>query len=67
MNLGEFVRHKRKSQGWSQKQLASLAGVGLRFINDLEHGKETVQLDKVDLVLKQFGYKVGPMKPTVLS
>ena len=63
MELGEFIRYKRKSHGLSQRELASQAGVGLRFIYDLEQGKETVQLNKVNSVLKQFGYQVGPMKP----
>ena len=46
----------------TQPELAEKAGVGLRFIRDLEQGKETLRLDKVNQVLKLFGYEVGPVE-----
>lgn len=56
--LGEFVRHVRKYQQLTQQQLAAAAGVGLRFIVDLEKGKPTCQLAKVLAVLQMLGIKV---------
>lgn len=44
----------------TQEQLAEKAGVGLRFIRDLEQGKESLRLDKVNQVLALFGYRVAP-------
>ncbi len=60
--LAEFVRRRRKEAGLTQADLAERAGVGLRFIRELERGKATLRLDKVDLVLHLFGYQVGPLQ-----
>jgi y4mF family transcriptional regulator len=62
MNLAYFVKEKRKSVKLTQPELAEKAGVGLRFIRELEQGKETLRLDKVNQVLQLFGYEVGPVK-----
>lgn len=65
MNLAYFVKDKRKSVKLTQPELAQKAGVGLRFIRELEQGKETLRLDKVNQVLQLFGYEVGAIpKPT---
>ncbi len=53
---------KRGSVGLTQPELAEKAGVGLRFIRDLEQGKETLRLDKVNQVLQLFGYEAGPVQ-----
>lgn len=58
--LIEFVKERRKLLGLTQKELAEKAGVGLRFIRDLEQGKESLRLDKVNQVLKLFGYEMVP-------
>lgn len=57
--LPRFVKEKRKSVGLTQEQLALKAGVGLRFVRDLEQGKETLRVDKVNQVLALFGKEVG--------
>ncbi|MFP8489191.1 helix-turn-helix transcriptional regulator [Gracilimonas sp. Q87] len=57
-----FVKTRRNQLGLTQKDLADRAGVGLRFIRDLEQGKESLQLDKVNQVLALFGHKMGPIK-----
>lgn len=59
MTLSEFVKDKRNTAKLTQIELAEKAGVGLRFVRDLEQGKETVRLDKVNQILQLFGYQVG--------
>jgi y4mF family transcriptional regulator len=59
MDLANFVKTKRKSVNLTQPELAEKAGVGLRFIRELEQGKESLRLDKVNQVLQLFGYQVG--------
>ena len=54
-----FVKHKRKELKLTQEDLALNAGVGLRFVRDLEQGKKTLRLDKVNDVLALFGKEVG--------
>ena len=53
--IGTIVRHDRLAQGLRQDQLAAAAGVGLRFLVELERGKQTVRLDKVLAVLDALG------------
>ncbi len=62
MNIASFVKEKRKAVHLTQPELAEKAGVGLRFIRELEQGKQSLRLDKVNQVLALFGYKVGPMQ-----
>ncbi len=57
--IGEFVRKRRKHASLTQKELAELAGVGTRFISDLERGKQTVRLSELDRVLAVFGKCLG--------
>lgn len=62
MLLSEFVKEKRNGAKLTQPELAEKAGVGLRFVRELEQGKTTLRLDKVNQVLQLFGYEVGPIK-----
>lgn len=57
--LARFVKERRKAFGLTQPEMAERAGVGLRFVRDLEQGKKSVRLDKVNEVLWLFGYEVG--------
>ena len=59
-SLSLFIKEKRKSLGLTQEELSFKSGVGLRFIRDLEQGKESVRLDKVNDVLALFGYELSP-------
>lgn len=59
--LSSYVKEMRKQFGLTQVDLAAKAGVGLRFVRELEQGKETLRLDKVNQVLLLFGQKVGPI------
>lgn len=54
MSIAEFVKTRRKKLGMTQVVLADRAGVGLRFVRDLEQGKTTLRLDKVNQVLQMF-------------
>jgi y4mF family transcriptional regulator len=60
--FSRFVKEQRKKLGITQKQLAKKASVGLRFIRDLEQGKKTLRLDKVNQVLELFDHEAGPTR-----
>jgi len=62
MQLNEFVKEKRNAVRLTQPELAEKAGVGLRFVRELEQGKETLRMDKINQVLKLFGYEMGPVE-----
>lgn len=59
--LNQFVKERRKSLGLTQEDLSFKAGVGLRFIRELEQGKESLMIDKVNQVLSLFGHELGPV------
>ena len=63
--IASFVREKRKKLNLTQIELAEKAGVGIRFIRELEQGKETLQLNKVNQVLQLFGHEAGPVKKII--
>ena len=58
-DISSFVRARRRSNRLTQAELAELAGVGTRFVSELERGKPTVRLDSVRAVLGVFGKAVG--------
>lgn len=58
-DIGTLVRAHRKSQSATQAEFASLCGVGVRFISDLENGKPTMELGKVLHVLQCLGLEVS--------
>jgi y4mF family transcriptional regulator len=57
--FSSFIKERRKAVGLTQEELAFKAGVGLRFVRDLEQGKKTLRLDKANQVLWLFGKEVG--------
>lgn len=59
--LIDFVKNRREQLGLTQQELADRAGVGLRFVRDLEQGKKSLRLDKVNQILVLFGHKMGPI------
>lgn len=61
-NLSKYVKDMRRNFNLTQVDLAEKSGVGLRFVRELEQGKETLRLDKVNDVLALFGSQVGPVK-----
>lgn len=58
--LATFVRQRRKEAGLTQAGLADLTGLGLRFIRDLEQGKPSLRMDKVNQLLLFFGHTLTP-------
>lgn len=58
-NLSKQVKALRKRYGLTQEDLSAKAGVGLRFVRDLEQGKTTLRMDKVNCVLNLFGAELG--------
>ena len=62
VTLSEHIKQKRKINGLTQVELAERAGVGLRFVRDIEQGKQTLRIDKVNDVLALFGESLGPVK-----
>ncbi|MBQ7709173.1 MAG: helix-turn-helix transcriptional regulator [Bacteroidales bacterium] len=65
MTLSEHIKQRRKKNGLSQVELARRAGVGLRFVRDMEQGKQTLRMDKVNDVLALFGDCLGPVKKEI--
>ncbi len=59
--LAQYVKEMRKKYHLTQVDLSQKAGVGLRFVRDLEQGKTTLRLDKVNQVLCLFGTECGPV------
>lgn len=61
MSLSLHIKQKRKKYGLTQVELAMRSGVGLRFIRDMEQGKKSLRMDKVNDVLALFGEHLGPV------
>ncbi|MCX6384757.1 MAG: helix-turn-helix domain-containing protein [Actinobacteria bacterium] len=59
--ISESIRAERKAVRLTQKELALKAGVGLRFIRDVEQGKISLRTDTLNKVLKLFGKTLGPV------
>lgn len=57
--LGKFIMEARKKQKLTQEQLAAISGVGIRFIRELEKGKESCHIGKVFSVLQMLGLHIN--------
>ena len=60
--IAEYVKTERKKAGLTQEEFAMRSGLGLRFVRDLEQGKKTVRMDKVNQALAMFGMEAVPGK-----
>lgn len=60
--IAKYVKSMRKQYNLTQLDLSEKAGVGLRFVRDLEQGKNTLRMDKVNQVLSLFGAELVPEK-----
>ena len=58
--IGDYIKQERKRVGLTQEEFAIRSGLGLRFVRELERGKETVRLDKVNQALAMFGKEAVP-------
>lgn len=58
--IAEFIKTNRKAAGLTQEEFALRSGLGLRFIRELEQGKPTVRMDKVNQALSMFGMQAVP-------
>lgn len=58
--IGNYIKEERKKAGLTQEEFAIRSGLGLRFVRELEQGKETVRLDKVNQALAMFGKEAVP-------
>ena len=64
LTLSQTVKALRKEYHLTQEDLAYKSGVGLRFVRNLEQGKPTVRMDKVNQVLELFNLQLGPVPMT---
>jgi len=62
MAINKKIKELRKSANLTQVELSERVGTGLRFIRELERGKRTVRMDKVNQVLEFFGYHIEVIK-----
>ena len=60
--IGKYIKQKRKEAGLTQEEFAIRSGLGLRFVRELEQGKKTVRMDKVNQALSMFGMETVPGK-----
>ena len=60
--IGDYIKEERKKAGLTQEDFAIRSGLGLRFVRELEQGKETVRLDKVNQALAMCGKEAVPGK-----
>ena len=58
--IAEYIKTNRRAAGLTQKEFAVRSGLGLRFIRELEQGKESVRMDKVNVALAMFGMEAVP-------
>lgn len=61
-SIGTYIKTERRKAGLTQEEFALRSGLGLRFVRELEQGKETVRLDKVNQALAMFGMVAVPGK-----
>ena len=61
-NIAKFIKESRRAAGLTQEEFAMRSGLGIRFVRELEQGKETVRMDKVNVALAMFGMEAVPGK-----
>lgn len=58
--IARYVKENRRKLGMTQEEFAIRSGLGLNFVRDLEQGKETVRMDKVNQALAMFSKQAVP-------
>jgi len=61
-DFSQFLKQRRRLLGLTQRELADKSGVGLRFVRDVEQGKQSVRLDKLNQLLGAVGAVAGPVE-----
>lgn len=61
LSIPEYVKEMRRQYSLTQTDLSEKAGVGLRFVRELEQGKQTLRMDKINQVLSLFGAELAPV------
>ena len=64
MTLAKYVKAMRRQYNLTQVELSEKSGVGLRLVRELEQGKQTLRMDKVNQILNLFGCEVGVVPMT---
>lgn len=65
--LAEFVKERRKEVNLTQEEFAERSGVALTVVRKIEQGKTTLNMDKVNLVLRMFGHELAPVSSKNIS
>ena len=65
--LSATLKTLRNEYGLTQEDLALKCGVGLNFVRQLEQGKPTLRMEKVNQVLAMFGYELAPVRSEELK
>ena len=63
--IAKFIKENRKAAGLTQEEFALRSGLGLRFVRELEQGKSTVRMDKVNQALAMFGMEAVPGRKVI--
>lgn len=58
--IAEYIKMNRRAAGLTQEEFAIRSGLGIRFVRELEQGKETVRMDKVNVALAMFDMEAVP-------
>lgn len=58
--IADFIKKSRREAGLTQEEFAMRSGLGLRFVRELEQGKDSVRMDKVNVALAMFGMEAVP-------
>ncbi|RRD77317.1 helix-turn-helix transcriptional regulator [Tannerella forsythia] len=66
-HLSTTVKMLRKQYTLTQEERSLKSGVGLRFVHDLEQGKETLRLDKVNQLLGFFHYEMVATSKLIIN
>ncbi len=64
MTLAKYVKAMRRQYNLTQVELSEKSGVGLRLVRELEQGKQTLRMDKVNQILNLFGSEIGVVQMT---
>ena len=58
-SLSLFIKEQRKKYALTQQEFSLRSGLGLRFVRELEQGKQTLRMDKVNQAINFFGYEIS--------